>query len=219
MYSEKKYIFVIVKESLSQIHRMSYYPYGSVPGQGYVQPGVQPNPAGYVSPVTSPFHQLMVNHGVSKMISGMAGSSSSYSSSSDATIVTYDSYMKNKEFSKNVLKLSEQDLKDHGPPFGIKYKDCEVVIPLPSKRSVCNAVNNKVTDLMKSTGRTLTDVEKKEVMLRISENLATEFFGRQCGIDCNPFQPAQYPASKVAAGISSVYGVQSAINRVTGLSP
>ena len=218
MIYEKKYIYVIIKESLLQPDIMSYYPYGSVPGQGYVQPGVQANPVGYAASVGNPFHQLMVNHGVSKMISGMTGSSS-YSSSSDATIVTYDSYMKDKEFSKTVLKLSEQDLKDHGAPFGLKYKDCDVVIPLPSKRSVCNAVNNKVNDLMNGTSRTLTDKEKKEVMLRISENLATEFFSTQCGIDCNPFQPGQYPVSKATAGTSGVYGVQSAIQRVTGLTP
>lgn len=157
---------------------MSYYPYGSVPGQGYVQPGVQANPVGYAAPVANPFHQLMVNHGVSKMISGMTGSSS-YSGDPDVSVVTYDSYMKDKDFVKSTLKISESNLKAFGKPLGLKFKDCGVIIPLPSKVAVCNAVEGKINSVVGS-GNTLSKEKKADIIKLVNENLAIEFFTKQC---------------------------------------
>lgn len=181
---------------------MSYYPYGSVPGQGYVQPGVQANPVGYAAPVANPFHQLMVNHGVSKMISGMTGSSS-YSGDSDVSVVTYDSYMKDKDYSKTTLGITESDLKTFGKPLGLKFKDCGVLIPLPAKRSVCNAIDNKIGEVTKGLNRTLSDKQKKELIQKINDGLAKEFFTNQCtyGSELDPQGCAGFGAELDSSGI------------------
>ncbi len=197
---------------------MSYYPHGSVPGQGYVQPGVQANPAGYASPVANPFHQIMVNHGVSKMISGITGSSS-YSSDSDVAVVTYDSFMDDKNFAKETLGMTETNLKVFGKPLGLKFKDCGVVIPLPSKVSVCRAIDTKIEDV--ANGTVLSDKQKKDVLRIINTNLAVEFFGTQCKTDdkfdpskCNGLPPLADASGRVVPG--EIYGVESSIKKALG---
>lgn len=177
----------------------SYYPYGPAPSTGYApQPGVQVNPIGYSSPVVSPFHQIIANHGLSKMISGISGSSS-YSSDPDVAVVTYDSFMDDKEFTINRLGLNSSDVKEHGKPLGLKFKDCGVVIPLPSKKSVCSAIDRQINTV--TGNKTLSDKEKKALLKDISEKLAIEFFTAQCNPK-NPFNAKScgFPADTADTG-------------------
>lgn len=200
---------------------MSYYPYGSVPGQGYVQPGVQANPIGYAAPVANPFHNLIASHGLSKMISGMSGSSSSssYSSDPDVSVVTYDSYMEDKEFSKTVLGIRDIHMKKFGKPMGLKFKDCGVVIPLPSKVAVCNAIDGQIENV--TNGAVLSDKKRKEVMKKINENLAISFFKVQCKIN-DDFDPATCEGLPVAFDTDDnpiqgkIRGVDSSIRNAMG---
>ncbi len=192
---------------------MSYYPHGSVPGQGYVQPGVQANPVGYVSPVANPFYNIVANHGMSKMISGMTGSSSSFSSDPDVTVVTYDSYMKEKDYSKTTLGISESDLKTFGKPLGIKFKDCDLIVPLPSKGSVCRAIDNQIEDVV--GGATISDTKRKEIMQKINDNLAKNFFkkckygGDFSTTDCQGLPPARSNTGHLVSG--KIHGVSGSI--------
>lgn len=157
---------------------MAYnYPYGAVPQQGY---RAQVNPVGYASPVAqaNPFSALVLAHGMRSAFSG-----SSSSGDPDVAIVTYDSYMEDKDFTLNRLGLNSSDVKKHGKPLGLKFKDCGVVIPLPSKVSVCDAIDRQINFL--TNNRTLSDKEKKSLLKDISEELAIEFFTNQC----NPKKP------------------------------
>ena len=155
---------------------MSYnYPYGTVPQPGFqAQPGVKTNPYGYASPVAqaNPFSALVLAHGMRKAFSG-----SSSSSDPDVSVVTYDSYMDDKNYSKNTLGLTDTDIKNFGKPLGLKFKDCGVVIPLPSKKAVCTMIENQISDIAQ---RDITADEKKRVLKMISDNLAVDFFRGQC---------------------------------------
>jgi len=188
---------------------MSYtYPYGTVPGQAPYR--AQVNPHGYASPVvqSNPFAALVMHHGLKKAFGG-----SSYSADPDVAVVTYDSYMDDKDYSTKTLGISSIDLKTFGKPLGLKFKDCDVVIPLPSKKAVCNAVEKQVTDV---AGSDISDKKKKEIMQMISNNLAIEFFKNQCKhgdplnpATCNSFSADSLDPTKIA-------GVDASIRRVTG---
>ena len=165
---------------------MSYYPYGAMPHQSYqVQPGVRTNPMGYAAPVAqaNPFSALVLAHGMKNAFGG------STSSDPDVSIVTWDSYLDIKDFSKDKLGASDKDL---GKPLGLKYKDCDLVIPLPSKKKICSMVNNQ----LKAAGHTnLSDKEKKDYLRRASKNLAIDYYAKCTYEDdldaaaCNPFMP------------------------------
>lgn len=194
----------------------SYYPYGSVPSNSYAQPGVEVNPIGYAAPVVNPFHNLIAGHGLSKMISGMSGSSS-YSSDSDVTVVTYDSYMDDKNFAKETLGMTETNLKIFGKPLGIRYKDCGLVVPIPSKVSVCRTIDKKIQQV--NGGAVVSDKKKKDVLRIINENLAIEFFKTQCRTDdefnpssCNGLPPMSDAQNRIIDG--EIYGVDASIRKV-----
>lgn len=160
----------------------SYYPYTSVPGQGYqVQPGVQTNPMGYASPVGNPFSALVLSHGLKSAFGG-----ASSSSDPDVSVVTYDSYMNDKEFSNKTLEISEKHMKDYGKPLGLKFKDCGVIIPLPSKVSVCSAIESQIENV--TGGVDLSEKKRKEIYAKINENLAKRFFTDNCKISSD-FDP------------------------------
>lgn len=156
---------------------MSYnYPYGAVPQQSYqVQNGAQVNPYGYASPVAqaNPFSALVLAHGMRQAFSG-----SSSSSDPDVSVVTYDSYMDDKEFSTKKLSIAPEDIETHGKPLGLKFKDCGVVIPLPSKRVVCNSVKNQIKKINGNSD--VSDEEMKKLGKAISTKLAVDFFTTQC---------------------------------------
>ena len=194
------------------------YPYGSVPSQSYqVQSGVRTNPYGYSAPVAqaNPFSALVLAHGMKNAFSG-----SSSSSDPDVAVVTYDSYMGDKDFSKDTLKISSADMKIHGKPLGLKFKNCGVVIPLPSKVSVCHAVENKMDELAKAKGAKFTDKQREETMKKISENLAIEFFTNQCkygdklnASTCSGFVPKVGTNNRYTGEIS---GLEESINQSRG---
>lgn len=193
---------------------MSYnYPYGTVPQQSFN--GAQVNPYGYASPVANanPFSALVLAHGMRKAFSG------SSSSDPDVSVVTYDSYMDDSEFSTKTLGISKIDLETFGKPLGLKYKDCGVVIPLPSKKAVCNTIEKQIKA---ATGNAdLSEKRKTEIMRMISNNLAEDFFKRQCGYgaDLDPSKCSSLPGATSTTGgfiPGKIAGVDESIRRVNG---
>lgn len=90
-----------------------------------------------------------------------------YAEGKDVSIVTYT-----EEYIKNNLNITSNDIKQYGPPMAIKYKDCDIVVPIPTKKS------------MKLTSKELLSLEKKRTGKKdkfnlsydVSDRLAKEFF-------------------------------------------
>ena len=85
----------------------------------------------------------------------------------DVSIVQYT-----REYSKMYLDVTDKQIQKYGLPRGLKYKGCDVIIPIPTSRS------------MKSTEKRLIEDEKKlhpgleECKLKkyLSNQMAIKFF-------------------------------------------
>jgi len=191
---------------------MSYtYPYGSVPGQNPY--GAQVNPYGYASPVvqSNPFASLVMQHGLRKAFGG------SSSSDPDVAVVSYDSYMDDKDYSKDTLGISSINLKTFGKPLGLKFKDCGVVIPLPSKLAVCNAIDKQIN----AVNPNINDKKKKEVMKKITNDLAVQFFTRQCkhGDAYNPLTCSALPPDGNVDATTNLQGIAGLDTSIRSVLP
>lgn len=74
----------------------------------------------------------------------------------DVSIVIYS-----QEFATNELGITEEDVKKYGLPRGIKYNNCNIIIPIPTSRIV--------KKMAKKMDNGLSDEQ-------ISEKLAKDFF-------------------------------------------
>lgn len=188
---------------------MSYFPYGTPPTPQ--SPFVQQNPVGFVAPVArSPFESIIRTYGVTSALSALSGSSSS---ASGVKIVTYESVY-GKDYVKDILKLSAQDIENGGQPMALKYDGCDVLIPIPTKSSILKTAKKSYEDL----GTNLDDKDSKN---RASKALTAELWvahKAKCGHDereqtekCvpglgNPANGAEYnssTATKTRLGLSS----------------
>lgn len=75
----------------------------------------------------------------------------------DVSIVIYS-----QEFATDELGITEEDVKKYGLPRGIKYNNCNIIIPIPTSRIVKKMAK-------KMSNNELTDEQ-------ISEKLAKDFF-------------------------------------------
>jgi len=74
----------------------------------------------------------------------------------DVSIIIYS-----QEFATDELGITEEDVKKYGLPRGIKYNNCNIIIPIPTSRIV--------KKMAKKMSNELSDEQ-------ISEKLAKDFF-------------------------------------------
>jgi len=76
----------------------------------------------------------------------------------DVSVVIYS-----QEFATDKLGITKEDVEKYGPPRALKYKNCNILIPIPSyravKKIVKNMENNKVENL-----------SDDEISVKIAEN-------------------------------------------------
>ena len=76
----------------------------------------------------------------------------------DVSIVIYS-----QEFATEKLGITKEDVEKYGPPRALKYKNCEILIPIPSYRSV----RKLITKMESNNTDNLSD---EEISMKIAEN-------------------------------------------------
>ena len=75
----------------------------------------------------------------------------------DVSIVIYS-----QEFATEYLGITKEDVEKYGPPRALKYRNCDILVPIPSYRSVKKIIrqmeNNNVDKL-----------SDKEISIKIAE--------------------------------------------------
>ena len=167
-------------------------PYGQ---QGFIPGGVQPT--GYpATPAVStgyntPMGTLAAMSMASQLSNGFSGgSSSSFSSSSpDVSIVKYDDHFRNesKTWCLDTLKnldgnpaMTADEIKAN-PPLGLKFKGCDLVIPIPNAKAMCATSQEVLRDIMGGAQyMSATDKAKKEAAKDLSRALLVQYV-ETCG--------------------------------------
>ena len=125
-------------------------------------PGVQPT--GYpATPAATGYGAnpmgLLASMAMSKQLGGIFGSSSSSSFSSaskDVSIVKYDEYFKKESPNwclENLKKvngdpaLTADEIKAN-PPLGLKFKGCDLIIPIPSPKAMCKTNEKLLNEIL-----------------------------------------------------------------------
>ena len=83
------------------------------------------------------------------------------------TVVQYT-----KEYTIKVLGMTEEDIQKYGCPSALKYDGCDVVIPIPSIKSV----RSNMRKFVKSESKTNDEKDPKKLAKIVSTKLAMEFF-------------------------------------------
>lgn len=167
-------------------------PYGQ---QGFIPNGVQPTGYPATPAISSGFHNPMGTLAAMSMASQLSngfsgGSSSSFSSSSsDVSIVKYDDHFRkeNKNWCLNTLKdldgnpaMTADEIKDN-PPIGLKFKGCDLIIPIPNAKAMCATSQNLLREIMGgSQYMKATDEEKKNAAKNLSRALFLQYI-EACG--------------------------------------
>ena len=172
-----------------------------IPGQAQAQPGVSVNPYGYSSrPLTA---QYIDPHSLGLTWAALASIASSSKKGTKSrgkrrarnddgivgTVVTYDEYMENDNYTKGVLGFTEQDIENLGVPQGILYEECDLLIPLPPANVICTESYNYLQNVMGVDGGDIEEIRKKT--RDYASRIATEYY-RRCKANptvgvCNKF--------------------------------
>jgi len=76
----------------------------------------------------------------------------------DVSVVIYS-----QEFATDKLGITKEDVEKYGPPRALKYKNCNILIPIPSYRAVKKIVKNMEDNKVEN----LSD---DEISVKIAEN-------------------------------------------------
>lgn len=85
----------------------------------------------------------------------------------EVSIVTYT-----EEYIKNNLNITPEDIQKYGMPMALKYKNCDIVVPIPTKKSMKLTSKELLSLEKKRSGKT----DKPSLSCDISNRLAKEFF-------------------------------------------
>ena len=162
-------------------------PYGQ---QGFIPNGVQPT--GYpATPAVSsgypnPMGTLAAMSLASQLSNGFSGGSSSSfsSSSSDVSIVKYDDHFRKDSKTwclDNLVDLdggpamTADEIKAN-PPLGLKFKGCDLVIPIPNAKAMCATSKEVLKNIMGGAEyMKATDKEKTEAAKELSKALLVQY--------------------------------------------
>ena len=167
-------------------------PYGQ---QGFIPGGVQPT--GYpATPAVSsgypnPMGTLAAMSMASQLSNGFSGGSSSSfsSSSSDVSIVKYDDHFRKDSKTwclDNLVNfdgspaMTADEIKAN-PPLGLKFKGCDLVIPIPNAKAMCATSQQVLRDIMGGAEYMRADDKaKKEAAKDLSKALLIQYV-ETCG--------------------------------------
>lgn len=76
----------------------------------------------------------------------------------DVSLVIYS-----QEFATEKLCITKEDVEKYGPPRALKYKNCEILIPIPSYRSVRKLIR-------KMESNNTDNLSDEEISMKIAEN-------------------------------------------------
>lgn len=162
-------------------------PYGQ---QGFIPGGVQPT--GYpATPAVSsgfsnPIGTLAAMSMASQLSDGFSGGSSSSfsSSSSDVSIVKYDDHFRKDSktwclenlVDRDGLPAMTADEIKANPPLGLKFKGCDLVVPIPSAKAMCATSQQVLRDIMGGAKyMSATDKEKAEAARELSKAILIQY--------------------------------------------
>ena len=77
-----------------------------------------------------------------------------------------------KEYTMRVLGMTEEDIRKYGCPSALKYDGCDVVIPIPSIKSV----RSNMRKIVKTESTTNDEKDLNKLAKIVSTKLAKEFF-------------------------------------------
>lgn len=152
-------------------------------------PGVRPTGYGATPATTTMGNPMgfLASMAMSKQLGGIYGKSSS-SSGSKVSIVKYDDHFKSKSktwcqdnlVDRHGKPLSAEIIKEN-PPLCLKFKDCDVVVPIPSHKAMCATATELLEQALGTTEYTLASEDgKKEAAYLLSRALAIKYV-EDCG--------------------------------------
>lgn len=136
---------------------------------------------------------VLASMAMSKQLGGIFGSSSSSSSSfssasSKVSIVKYDDYFRKTQADwclNNLVRvdgdpaMTADEIKAN-PPLGLKFKDCDLIIPIPNPTAMCATTQELLRQLMGNNYNGADDATKKRNAEELSKALLIQYV-EDCG--------------------------------------
>ena len=178
-------------------------------------PGVQPT--GYpATPAATGYGAnpmgLLASMAMSKQLGGIFGSSSSSSFSSaskDVSIIKYDEYFKKESPNwclENLKKkngdpaLTADEIKAN-PPLGLKFKGCDLIIPIPNPKAMCKTNDELLRQIMGNHPSHVSDDVRKRNTDELSQALLIQYVD-QCGYGTDAFTDGFCPKPNMVSSIT-----------------